>query len=100
MVKTLVEYLKNNDFRGRNQARLGSAICKDLNIKDTQQLREMVNRARVQGHAICSCADGYYYAATDDEIEQCCRSLEYRAKSILGAASGMRFGMVLREARQ
>lgn len=98
MVKTLVNYLKDFNHQGREKAQVGSRICTDLNIKDTQQLRALVNTARVQGFPVCSCADGYYYAENEDEVEQCCRSLEGRARGILKASNGMKTGIVLREA--
>lgn len=53
------------------------------------EIREAVNRQRCEGAPLCSCATGYFYAETEEEINRCIRQLLSRCQKIAAAARGM-----------
>lgn len=52
-------------------------------------LRRAINRLRGDGIPICSSDRGYYYAETEEELEQTIRQLRSRIKKIAHAERGL-----------
>lgn len=70
---------RENAITSRNLRQWGSDV----------EIREMVHNLRVHGEPICSCRDGYYYAANSREVYETVQFLYNRVRSILRAYSGL-----------
>ena len=53
------------------------------------EVRKLVNRLRRKGFPVCSYAQGYYYAETEEELTHTVRQLLSRSREITAAAIGM-----------
>jgi hypothetical protein len=59
------------------------------------QVRHAVGELRKQGHCICSMngiAGGYYFAATEQEVERTCALLQSQANSMIDQIARLRAG--------
>lgn len=52
-------------------------------------LRRIINRLRGDGIPICSSDSGYYYAATEEELQRTIRQLRSRIRKIAHAERGL-----------
>lgn len=67
-----------------------AALAAQLDISD-RQVRQLVSELRLSGHAVCGHPrDGYYIAATADELEETCKFLRNRAIHSLTLESRLR----------
>jgi len=71
----------------------GNAITADKIAKiigcPAKEISEKVKHERRAGHAICSCQNGYYLAANDDEIRDICGRLRHRAGEIFATRKAL-----------
>ena len=66
---------------GRENAIKAARIASTLNLP-VKEISARVKRERRAGQPICSCQDGYYLAANNDEIKDICGRLRHRAGEI------------------
>ncbi|MBO4675182.1 MAG: hypothetical protein J5601_03750 [Elusimicrobiaceae bacterium] len=67
--------------QGKENAITAARIASTLNLP----MKEVSKRVKIErraGQAICSCQNGYYLAANDDEIRDICGRLRHRAGEI------------------
>jgi biotin operon repressor len=65
-------------------------LAQQLGI-DERHTRKLISELREQGHAVCGTpADGYYIAATPEELEATCEFLHNRALHSLTLESRLR----------
>ncbi len=66
------------------------ALAVQLQTKE-RHVRTLVSALRDEGHAICGTPqDGYYIAATPEELTQTCEFLRHRAMHSLGLEAKLR----------
>lgn len=66
---------------GRANAVKAAYLAKSLNIP-VKEISIRVKKERRAGQPICSCQEGYYLAANNDEIKDICGRLRHRAGEI------------------
>ena len=66
---------------GKGNALTAARIAKALNLP-MKEISKRVKDERRAGQPICSCQNGYYLAANDDEIRDICGRLRHRAGEI------------------
>lgn len=66
---------------GKANAMTATTIAAMLHYP-VRKVSERVMKERRQGVPICSCQDGYYLAANDEELKDMCHSLWHRAGEI------------------
>ena len=83
----VIEYLKNYRV-GEANAVTSRELERIFHLRGAE-LRKMVNRLRRKGIPLCSDAQGYYYAETEEELNHTVRQLLSRSREIAAAAVGM-----------
>lgn len=71
----------------------GIGVRELANVMDIEerQARKLISLLRQEGHAICGTPqDGYYIAATAQELEETCEFLRHRAMHSLNMESKLR----------
>lgn len=70
-------------------------IRSQLKLNETT-VRHHINKARTEGHPICSCDKGYYYSEDKTDILNTVQSLMHRTmavdKAVNGMLSALRYG--------
>lgn len=75
---------------GRDLGISAQALANRLDCTE-RQVRQLVTEAREEGHAVCGTPrDGYYTAATAEDLEETCASLRRRAMHSLVLESRLR----------
>lgn len=75
---------------GREKGITARRLCARLDVTE-RQVRSLISEARESGHAICGHPrDGYYIAATAEELEETCQFLRNRAMHSLTLESRLR----------
>lgn len=75
---------------GRGNGLGVKALAATLQTKE-RYIRTLVSALRDEGHAICGTPkDGYYIAATPEELTQTCEFLRHRAMHSLGLEAKLR----------
>jgi len=82
----LISYLENNTTRF---VKSNQILVNVPEIKNSVNLREMVNHLRTNGNTIVSSSLGYKLSNDYDEIFTCIVNLKHRASQISSAALGM-----------
>lgn len=76
--------------QGRANGIAVKALAAELDVTE-RQVRELVSELRMSGHAICGHPrDGYYIAATPEELDETCQFLRHRALTSLQLESRLR----------
>lgn len=77
--------ISDNLSTGEENARSGKELCKALNL-NARDLTQAVADERRAGKPICASSNnkrpGYFLAATKEEMQRYCRSLNHRAGEI------------------
>lgn len=73
---------------GRENAVRGPELATLTGIT-VRKVRSHINALRTGGHPVCSGDDGYFYAATDEELAATIRQLGSRMKEIAKAQRGL-----------
>ena len=58
-------------------------------VSDTV-IRKIINQLRHEGHAVCSSGNGYYLAATEDELKECINDLQARVDAQLATLEALK----------
>lgn len=91
----LCEYLKDL-HRGEREA-IHSCELEELFEVTGSQLRYAINRLRSNGYPICSSDFGYYYAASQDDIDHTIRRLNASVAAMSRARNGLLYSTLLFE---
>ena len=86
-VESLVNYLKAYAY-GKNNVVTGKTLSSYFGTTP-MGIRILVNKARYNGYAICSCKRGYYYAENKTDIQETINQLNGRISKIKDAISGL-----------
>jgi hypothetical protein len=80
-------YMMNN-HRGKENAILG----KDLKKKwgDNRKMRMMIHDLRVNGYPICSGHEGYWFASTQDEVQNSIHYINSYIADLANIRSGLK----------
>lgn len=96
-VETAVcNYLKTN-HTGRKYAASSKVLEKAFQIKGSE-VRKIVNTLRCAGYPVCSDTVGYYYAATQEEINTTIAQLNGRITKISNARNGLLASLAMNKA--
>lgn len=75
---------------GRDRAASAATLALAMDM-DARQVRKLVSALRLQGIAVCGHPrDGYYIAATPEELEETCQFLHSRSMHALTLESRLR----------
>lgn len=85
-------YKHRGRSRGATVRQLVEALTGDRSTPAMERhIRHLVVEMRKKGIPICACpSQGYYIAASDDELEETCRNLHDRAMTSLQQVAGLR----------
>lgn len=83
----LFEYLQKN-HTGRKNAASGKTLEAVFNLNG-KEIRKCVNTLRCDGFPVCSDTVGYYFAATQDEVDATIAQLNSRITQISNAKNGL-----------
>ena len=87
MESALCRYLKDNHTR-RTKAASSKILEAAFNIKGSE-VRRIINSLRCTGFPVCSDSEGYYYAASQEEINATIAQLNGRITKIANARNGL-----------
>ena len=87
MDEQVIEYLKRY-HSGEINAVTSRELERLFDLRGVE-VRKLVNRLRRKGVPVCSCTQGYYCAATGEELTHTIRQLLSRSREITAAATGM-----------
>ena len=85
-VNQLIQYLRNNNFIGRQNSITARNLALHFNVSDggvEVEIRNVIREAIDQNHLIGSCIRGFYLINSLEEIEHNLNSLRSRAEKIL-----------------
>lgn len=80
-------FLRDN-HTGRKNAASSKTLEAVFHVKGSE-VRKIVNSLRCTGHPVCSDSTGYYYAATQDEVNATVAQLSSRIDKISSARDGL-----------
>jgi len=86
-ISALCEYLKKN-HTGRENAASSKTLEVVFHV-DGREIRRFVNQLRQKGFPICSNTSGYYYASTQQEINESIARLNSLITKISNAKNGL-----------
>lgn len=85
----VLNYLKGN-HRGEEQA-VSSKELEQLFSLEGRSVRRIISALRQEGHPICSSQKGYYYAASQQEINETIARLNEFVTGISNSRTGLLF---------
>ncbi len=94
LMNSFEEYMQK-EHCGKVNAVKSKVIEARFHCKGTE-VRRMVNELRCRGVPICSSSQGYFYATSNDEIQETIAHLEGRIKKIKAAQDGIKTLLIKR----
>lgn len=90
MEDTILDYLQRHAQGKQNGVK--ARTLKVLFKVTEREVRDVVNTLRAEGYPICSGNQGYYFAATEDELKVTIQQLRSRVNQINNAIHGLSSG--------
>lgn len=87
---SVCRFLRDN-HTGRKNAASSRTLEAVFHVKGSE-VRKIINSLRCTGHPVCSDSTGYYYAATQDEVNATIAQLNSRITKISNARNGLLAG--------
>lgn len=85
-MERVISYIHNNG--SKEHPVCNKEIGKAIGMGDVM-IRKLINKARSEGYAICSCDKGYFMSEEKADILDTIESLTHRTASINNAVSGL-----------
>lgn len=84
----LLNYLSKN-CRGKGRSVKGKHLAAMFDLKDTAEVRKIVNSLRVHGYPVGSGNAGYYFMSNPQEVDETLAGLWGRIDAMMMAVNGL-----------